>query len=167
MQLSIYSIPLIMNETVPKFTMTHSTTTILIFTGLFSHLFLFKRGEWHMRAVDILLFANFVFLASALAAYIFSFADVPQSLWFSFTICGTYCSSLFTSIIIYRCFLHRLSKFPGPALARVTKLWHVYHCLNSQNHLLMMRIHKQYGDIVRTGKNFFPPPYDLYSTRSV
>ena len=66
-------------------------------------------------------------------------------------ICSTYLSSLFVSIITYRTMFHRLHHFPGPALAKFSKLWHVAHCLGSKNHLLLDGLHKTYGDFVRTG----------------
>ena len=63
-----------------------------------------------------------------------------------------YTSTLFTSIIIYRAYFHRLYSFPGPFLARVLDLEHVYQVRHSQNHQLLLRLHKEYGTFVRTGK---------------
>ncbi|KAL8651746.1 MAG: hypothetical protein Q9210_003077 [Variospora velana] len=52
---------------------------------------------------------------------------------------------------VYRKFFHRLRHFPGPWMAGITKFWHVYHCATSQNHLLLDRLHDEYGQFVRTG----------------
>ncbi|KAL8754101.1 MAG: hypothetical protein Q9184_005223 [Pyrenodesmia sp. 2 TL-2023] len=52
---------------------------------------------------------------------------------------------------VCRRFFHRLRHFPGPWTAGITKFWHVYHCATSQNHLLLDRLHGQYGQFVRTG----------------
>ncbi|KAF6241864.1 hypothetical protein HO173_000576 [Letharia columbiana] len=52
---------------------------------------------------------------------------------------------------LYRTMLHRLNGFPGPFLAKVTKLWHAAHLFDSKNHLLLGRLHQQYGNFVRTG----------------
>lgn len=67
------------------------------------------------------------------------------------SVAGSFTLALFLSMAIYRTFFHRIRHFPGPRLARVSKLWHTYHCLNGQNHLLLERLHRQYGDFVRTG----------------
>lgn len=56
---------------------------------------------------------------------------------------------------IYRLFFHPLRRFPGPVLARVSKLWHVFHCINSRNYLLLDKLHLQYGEFVRTGESGF------------
>ncbi|PVI04480.1 cytochrome P450 [Periconia macrospinosa] len=62
-------------------------------------------------------------------------------------------TSLFSSIGVYRVFFHKLRSFPGPYLARVSKLWHVWKCVKSRsrNHLILDDLYKQYGDFVRTG----------------
>ena len=52
---------------------------------------------------------------------------------------------------MYRVFFHRLRNFPGPVLASVSKFWHVAHCLDSKNHILLERLHEEYGDFVRIG----------------
>ncbi|KAK8135353.1 hypothetical protein PG984_003293 [Apiospora sp. TS-2023a] len=68
-------------------------------------------------------------------------------------ITASYLSSLCTSIIVYRLFFHATSSFPGPKLAGVTKLWHVFHTLDSKNFSFLQRLHLEYGPVVRTGPN--------------
>ena len=63
-----------------------------------------------------------------------------------------YLFALFASIAARRLFFHRLQSFPGPILAKVSKLWHLYHCLDSRNHLVLDDLHNRYGDFVRTGQ---------------
>lgn len=58
---------------------------------------------------------------------------------------------LFGSITIYRLYFHRLNRFPGPRLAAVTKLWHVWQCRDSRNHQVLEKLHQEYGSFVRTG----------------
>lgn len=63
--------------------------------------------------------------------------------------------SLATSILIYRAFFHRLRRFPGPFAARLTKLWSVYKSAKSMKYFLVLEdVHKKYGDVVRTGKQY-------------
>lgn len=51
--------------------------------------------------------------------------------------------------IVY--FFHRLGGFPGPRVAKMSKLWNVVNSLKSTNFRLMEQTHHQYGDFVRTG----------------
>lgn len=73
------------------------------------------------------------------------------SLTTSLSVILSYHAALFSSILLYRRFFHRLRDFPGPTWAGLTKFWHVFHCLDSQNHLLLEDLHQNYGQFVRTG----------------
>ncbi|KAJ5291528.1 cytochrome P450 [Penicillium angulare] len=59
---------------------------------------------------------------------------------------------MLSSIIIYRLFFHRLRHFPGPRLGAASKLWSVYKCRDSRNHLFLDELNKKYGTFVRTGQ---------------
>ncbi|KAK2745695.1 hypothetical protein FQN57_003592 [Myotisia sp. PD_48] len=50
-------------------------------------------------------------------------------------------------------FFHRLTiaGFRGPKIASVTKIWHMWKCRSSKNHLVLDELHQKYGDFVRTG----------------
>ena len=138
--------------------------TLTSFAGISAHQFLFKHGEWHMKApLLVRLYIAVTFLTTI-------FAISPQGTQVGIrrtTFANiTFLVSLFSSIGIYRVFFHRLRRFPGPFLARVSKLWHVWKCVKSrsQNHIVLDELHKQYGDFVRTGEfgltltmNYFPP----------
>ncbi|PAV19188.1 cytochrome P450 [Pyrrhoderma noxium] len=49
--------------------------------------------------------------------------------------------------------LHPLSSYPGPVLARVSKIWGALHASKGKDHLLFKRMHDKYGPYVRTGPN--------------
>ena len=68
-----------------------------------------------------------------------------------FPLLSSYTFSLFMSMSIYRTIFHRLYPFPGPYLARISKLWHSYQTLNSKNFRLMDNLYHRYGSIVRIG----------------
>jgi cytochrome P450 len=121
--------------------------------GVISHLTYFIHGEHHSEAPAIALlgvvtpvsiFATFLILAEA--------APV-QAAWSTAVVCGSYVSALWASMIIYRVFFHRLRNFPGPPLAKVSKLYHLVQLVQnkSHNHYLVTEWHQQYGPFVRTG----------------
>ena len=130
-------------------------STILIVSsaaGLLSHWGYFIRGEHHMQAPAL----GTLYALASIAIYSFETsqcqAPCPNPFINTLKIILAYIVPLFTSIAIYRCFFHRLHSFPGPRIARVSKLWHSWQCITSRNHLLMEKLNRQYGAIVRTGE---------------
>ncbi|KAF1992980.1 putative benzoate 4-monooxygenase cytochrome P450 [Amniculicola lignicola CBS 123094] len=117
--------------------------------GFFSHIYYYRYGEHHMQAPLLFWMHISVFLM------LFYWRSLHQHKLQggieAASIFGTYLSVLGTSIAVYRVFFHRLRKFPGPPLASVSKLWHTSQCFNGQNHLLLDRLYKKYGNFVRTG----------------
>ncbi|EJD00159.1 high nitrogen upregulated cytochrome P450 monooxygenase 2 [Fomitiporia mediterranea MF3/22] len=62
--------------------------------------------------------------------------------------------SLVTSIVIYRLSpWHPLAKYPGPFLAKITKLWGLSKMAKGKNHLMHKELHEKYGPYVRIGPN--------------
>ncbi|KEY67605.1 hypothetical protein S7711_08275 [Stachybotrys chartarum IBT 7711] len=118
------------------------------------HHFIFRKGEWHLQAPHIFaiwaLSAPILFVAETLLSSSQSWRVLARN-----AVLTTSCFTIATlsSIAVYRLFFHRLSDFPGPALARVSKLWHTVQCQDSRNHLVLDKLHQQYGDFVRTGPN--------------
>ena len=53
---------------------------------------------------------------------------------------------------MYRLFFHRVKGIPGPLLARITKLYHVYYALDTKQYLWLDGLNRRYGDFVRTGE---------------
>ena len=120
--------------------------------GLLSHRFLFASREWHLRATSLLKF--YLLSYATITLYEVYMRHLGWRLGFvlSSIICGVYALCLWGSMIVYRIFFHPLRDFPGPVLARVSKLWHVAHCYDSKNHLLMEKLFAKYGSFVRTGR---------------
>ena len=122
--------------------------------GLLSHTTIFIHGEWHMQAPLLLR----VYIGLAIATCIVesvSDSETPiKGVGRGFIIIIVYVTSLLTSLTLYRALFHRLSKFPGPSWAGISKFWHVARCIQtgSQNHLILDELHQRYGDFVRTGK---------------
>jgi cytochrome P450 family 628 len=62
-----------------------------------------------------------------------------------------YTATLCISIGIYRVYFHRLRKYPGPAKAALSKWSLVSVDVAGQRPHYITSLHKQYGDLVRTG----------------
>ena len=130
----------------------YSSWALLIATVLAagSHILYFIHGEHHMKAS---LLASLIPVCVMLLAVV----QVPhntflQALQYGFRVTHAYATGLYSSIVIYRLFLHPLQNFPGPPLAKISKLWHAYKILDRRNHTSLEELHERYGDIVRTGK---------------
>lgn len=118
--------------------------------GLASHL-IFARGEYHLKAPAL----SRVYLLLAFLICVSEYRLYGQTLGKAFiatwAVGLSYCVPLFISISVRRAFFHQLSNVPGPLLARVSSFWHVVQCFESKNHLVLERLHQQYGPVVRTG----------------
>ena len=119
--------------------------------GVLSHLGIFMNGEWHIQAPTVFKCHIAVFVSMVFGGVALGDASLFASVWTTATAMTIYISAVLTSMTIYRIFFHRLRHYPGPRMAGITKFWHVYHCATSQNHLLLDRLHDEYGDFVRTG----------------
>ena len=54
---------------------------------------------------------------------------------------------------------HPLAKYPGPAIAKTSKLWAAYVCARGDLHRYYKSSHDRYGDVVRVGRFQSHPPY--------
>ena len=97
-------------------------------------------------------------------AFVLGFVSVPSILslpliphfssWWTSIFIGNalYFSILLVSIVGYRLSpFHPLGKFPGPYIARVSKVWDVYITLQGKRHIYYQQLHEKYGDYVRVG----------------
>lgn len=124
---------------------------VTFIAGLLAHQLVFIHGEWHLKVpmvVVLHLLSGGLFYAS----YWFGRGSTQGDLVHTIYLATCYLLSLFTSITVYRLIFHRLRHFPGPKLAAVTKLWHVWKCRDSRGHLVLQAWHEKYGEFVRTGK---------------
>lgn len=120
-------------------------------SGFLAHQLVFLHGEWHLQAptvVTVHLFA--IGLVICWESY-WTDSLVAVSSKVLVTV-GCYLLPLYTSIVVYRVWFHRLRHFPGPRLAAVSKLWHVWQCRDSRNHLVLESLRQEYGPFVRTGE---------------
>ena len=122
--------------------------------GVLSHLLYFIRGEVFYGGPQVLRVYITLFLILVVIECKISGSGAYHSFLAASYITAVYISSLFSSIVVYRVFFHRLKNFPGPKLARVTKFqlaWETSFTLDQC--LYFEELRKKYGDFVRTGPN--------------
>ncbi|THC87217.1 hypothetical protein EYZ11_013337 [Aspergillus tanneri] len=108
--------------------------------GAWTHLAVFRRGEWERRAPWV----AFTYLAlEALWLFVLSPHLQVHSYW---AISVTYFAALFSSMVVYRAFFHPLHNVPGPFKARITAFWSMWDPAFFRT---VQRLHQQYGDFVR------------------
>ncbi|KAK4455098.1 Tryprostatin B 6-hydroxylase [Podospora aff. communis PSN243] len=120
-------------------------------TGVLIHLVYFIRGFHDTSAHGIFVAHTSIYTVLAVAA---GFQNGFLSGFTTATaIFASYLVGLFSSIIIYRIFFHRLRRFPGPLFAKMTKLYSPWTNRNDKMHLEQNKLFDIYGDIVRVGPN--------------
>jgi hypothetical protein len=107
----------------------------------------FKRFEPRNPLVHVALVVLIPGLLSSL------FLGSHSITWAALTTFSTYLITLSASVVVYRLSpFHPLSKYPGPILAKITKLWSLKAALGQKQHLLYKELHDRYGDVVRVGE---------------
>lgn len=122
-----------------------------VVAGVASHLGYFIQGEYHIKAPWIVGFHALLFLGGILFESRVLHRQLQDALVATLSVAGAYAGALYTSMLIYRAFFHRLKNFPGPPLAKLSKFYHAYKVRNYQQCKWLHELHKQYGDFVRTG----------------
>ena len=120
--------------------------------GLLAHWLYFIHGERHTDALAVVKTYLVLPPTSVLVLYQLVHLDLRRSVILVFTTLGCFNLSLCTSILIYRAFFHPLQRFPGPPLAKLSKLYHATRLKNFDNYRVLAAWHDRYGDVVRTGR---------------
>lgn len=138
--------------------------------------YILQRDGWHIAAttatLGVLFHLTFLkpfeveqFMYKLIAlGFLSLFALVPVHVLAGFTasaattrvalIASCFIAGVFSSITVYRLAFHRLRHFPGPFGAKLSKFYSVYLAARKvQYHKDVARMHRQYGDFIRTGKS--------------
>ena len=68
----------------------------------------------------------------------------------SYLLLGSTCATLYLlGCFIYNLYFHPLRRYPGPVLARCSRLWYTFYFVRGKFHLATQRAHEKYGDVVR------------------
>jgi hypothetical protein len=124
--------------------------TVAAIVGVLSHVLYFIHGHRSSEVTRIIV--SHIVVGLAITAKHISSHGYSTGVSNSSTLCATYLVALFSSIITYRLFFHRLSRFPGPFAAKITKWYGPYLARNGQMHFEHSDIIKRYGSMVRFGK---------------
>ncbi|KAI1431257.1 cytochrome P450 [Xylaria sp. CBS 124048] len=121
--------------------------------GLIAHHGFFINGEWHVRAPEILISHMMLYGGLSAGSLVYRGTESGDKCLLGLIVAACYLVSLITSILAYRIWFHPLTRagFDGPLYMRTSKIWHVWQCRTSKNHLLMGKLNKEYGDFIRTG----------------
>ncbi|PYH91424.1 cytochrome p450 monooxygenase [Aspergillus ellipticus CBS 707.79] len=133
-----------------------SIATAAFGVGVALHVFVFRIGEWDLAATKVLS----AFATSALSLVFLVKAVLLESpgntLWTALKVVASpslcLVAGIYTSMMIYRVFFHRLRHFPGPFSARLSN---IFSTLLSAKDLHLYeeveKLHNTYGDFVRLG----------------
>ncbi|KAF4341678.1 cytochrome P450 monooxygenase 67 [Fusarium beomiforme] len=117
--------------------------------GVLIHVFVLRKGEWDLWSVKLIkAWATYEITVSLFLTQFYSFS-VWQALsvvnkWFA-----SFATGLSLSILIYRAFFHRLNRFPGPFLARLSTFYATWLTINEEHmYLEVQKLHQKYGDIL-------------------
>ncbi|KAI0891221.1 monooxygenase [Annulohypoxylon nitens] len=99
------------------------------------------------------LIATFTFAFFGLGAVLFYNGFSPFETFARVSILAlSFYGGLFSSMVVYRAFFHRLRKFPGPFDLKISRFFSARRAWQKvQYQKVVVELHEQYGDFIRTG----------------
>jgi cytochrome P450 family 628 len=126
-----------------------------VISGVVAHQCFFKRVEvdTHPLLIAIAFLGAPFAVRHVLRSYFQQYADI--TIGTSYLLVGCCLLSIWTSMFFYRAFFHPLNKYPGPFLAKLSKLWAFSQTAKTglKWYQVDEALHKKYGDYVRTGRS--------------
>lgn len=123
--------------------------------GVLIHVSVLRKGEWDLWTMRFI-YAWISYEAvvpcalNQLSNMAYSEATLVANKWLSSFLLG-----MTSSILIYRGFFHRLNRFPGPFVARLSNVYASWLAIKEEHmYLEVQKLHKKYGDIVRIGRPY-------------
>lgn len=120
--------------------------------GPISHILYFVQGEHHQHTLQLLQILFYGFLPVSVTLGRILHLHYAQGMQLAAMVIGSYVATLWLSILVYRSFFHRLKSFPGPRLARLSKLYQFITGFKFDAFRRSHQVHQKYGNFVRTGK---------------
>ncbi|KAJ8119669.1 hypothetical protein ONZ43_g3430 [Nemania bipapillata] len=124
------------------------TNVLAAISGVSAHVLVFRVGEWDVAAPSIFVFYLVAFLIGGSVSNVQFQVPLVEVAKFA----GYHALGLYLSMLVYRAFFHRLRKYPGPFLARLTNFYITARSVKKL-HLFeeVQKLHAEYGDYVRLG----------------
>lgn len=122
-------------------------------TGVGAHCLFFNRGEHHMYPIKymqlffLICAGSSIYLSSVAGLSPLAAASTVSALAFSWLV------GVYSSLLVYRLWLHPLARFPGPWQARLSDLWLSTKLSNLDGYYVINDFHQKYGKYVRVGSN--------------
>lgn len=129
-----------------------ATATSALLLGIAAHLsirpFEIDDQGWNFFFAYLTV-GSFIMVAYHLLAGI----DILGAMWRTSIVLSAFNVGLLGSILVYRAIFHRLRRFPGPFMARLSRFYAMKKAAaTNQNNIVIQKLHDQYGDFVRVGK---------------
>jgi hypothetical protein len=123
--------------------------------GMALHVFLFRVGEWDLQTTRLIVTSVVAYIAAIVGTHRFlaqEYESLPYAIKDVSVIALCVTAGIFISLLTYRLLFHRLNKFPGPLVARLSNIYPTY-LSTKKFHLYeeVQALHQQYGDYVRLG----------------
>lgn len=132
-------------------------------SGVVLHIAVFRIGEWDLMTTKLIKsFVGSQLVAATALVVLFPeyYASPLCALAVAARLAFTLLLGIYTSMLVYRVFFHRLGTFPGPFLARLSNFYITFLAgKNMQEYKEVQRLHEKYGDFVRTGRSNKIVPY--------
>lgn len=106
--------------------------------GVFVHVSVFRYGEWDAHSFTLLEGTAILQVLLSLFHHELFTESVAASIQRGLLWTGAATTGLYTSMLFYRAFFHRLGRFPGPFPARLSQFYST--SVEKQTHALVIRL---------------------------
>ncbi|RJE20916.1 Cytochrome p450 [Aspergillus sclerotialis] len=132
---------------------TNAVLAVAGISGISAHIFLYRHGEWDLTAPKIFIFYLTLLLGAVIVDHLeLTGLENTTQRHLAVRSVGCHILAIYSSMLIYRALFHRLCKFPGPFLARLSNFYVAgLSAKKAQLYKETQRLHKLYGDYVRIG----------------
>ncbi|RBR25622.1 uncharacterized protein FIESC28_01585 [Fusarium coffeatum] len=120
--------------------------------GVLSHVFALRKGEWDLWTMTFIY--AWITYEAVVPSTLIQFRSMAylDAIFVANTLLSSFMFGMTISILTYRAFFHRLNRFPGPFIARLTNVYGTWLAVKEEHmYLEVQELHKKYGDIVRIG----------------
>lgn len=111
-----------------------------------------RHGEWDNYSFKLIVSAAAVETLLSLFVHVYFSEPPADAIWHAlyWTLAAT--AGIYTSMLLYRAFFHRLRSLPGPFAARLSTFYMTYlSARRGQVYQDVRALHRKYGDYVRVG----------------